>query len=58
MYVLPDELKDTLKEPIGQLVDEQELLKIIKKREIHCFCWGSGYLHAFKTWYFSYFLCC
>jgi len=31
MYVLPDTLKDTLKGYIGKLVDEQGLLKILKK---------------------------
>jgi GTP-dependent dephospho-CoA kinase len=33
MYVLPDELKDTLKGYIGQLVDEPALLKILKKEK-------------------------
>jgi uncharacterized protein (UPF0218 family) len=31
MYVLPDELKDTLKGHIGRLVDEPRLLKLLKK---------------------------
>ena len=30
MRVLPDKLRDLLKEPIGQLVDEKQLLKILK----------------------------
>jgi len=30
MYVLPDELKNTLKEHIGQLVDEPSLLQLLK----------------------------
>jgi uncharacterized protein (UPF0218 family) len=30
MYVLPDELKDTLKGYIGQLVDEPELINLLK----------------------------
>jgi len=30
MRVLPDKLRDKLKEPIGQLVDEEKLLKILK----------------------------
>jgi len=29
MFVLPDDLRDTLKEPLGRLVDEQELLKLL-----------------------------
>jgi len=29
MFVLPDDLRDTLKEPLGPLVDEQELLKML-----------------------------
>jgi len=29
MFVLPDDLRDTLKEPLGHLVDEQELLKLL-----------------------------
>jgi len=29
MYVLPDELRDLLKEPLGPLVDEQELLNLL-----------------------------
>jgi len=33
MYVLPDELKDTLKGYIGQLVDEPGLLKLLKKEK-------------------------
>jgi uncharacterized protein (UPF0218 family) len=33
MYVLPDNLKDTLKGYIGDLVNEQELLKILKKEK-------------------------
>jgi GTP-dependent dephospho-CoA kinase len=31
MYVLPDDLKDTLKGYIGQLVDEPALLELLKK---------------------------
>jgi len=30
MRVLPDELRDLLKEPIGQLVDEKQLLEILR----------------------------
>ena len=30
MRVLPDNLRDLLKEPIGQLVDEKQLLKLLK----------------------------
>ena len=33
MYVLPDDLKDTLKEYIGDLVDEPGLLKLLKKEK-------------------------
>jgi uncharacterized protein (UPF0218 family) len=33
MYVLPDELKDTLKAHIGQLVDEQGLLKLLQNEK-------------------------
>jgi len=33
MHVLPDDLKDTLKGYIGQLVDEQGLLKLLKKEK-------------------------
>jgi GTP-dependent dephospho-CoA kinase len=33
MYVLPEDLKDTMKGYIGQLVDEQRLLKLLKKEK-------------------------
>lgn len=33
MRVLPEELREKLKEPIGQLVDEQELLKLIQNEK-------------------------
>jgi hypothetical protein len=33
MYVLPDELKDKLKEYIGHLVDEKGLLRLLKKEK-------------------------
>jgi len=33
MRVLPDNLRDLLKEPIGQLVNEKELLKLIRKEK-------------------------
>lgn len=33
MYVLPDDLKDTLKGHIGRLVDEPRLLKLLKKEK-------------------------
>jgi hypothetical protein len=33
MYVLPEDLKDTLKGYIGQLVDEPGLLKLLKKEK-------------------------
>ena len=33
MRVLPDNLRDLLKEPIGQLVDEKKLLKILRKEK-------------------------
>jgi uncharacterized protein (UPF0218 family) len=33
MYVLPDDLKDTLKGYIGQLVDEPTLLRLLKKEK-------------------------
>ncbi len=33
MYVLPNDLKETLKGYIGQLVDEPELLKLLKKEK-------------------------
>jgi uncharacterized protein (UPF0218 family) len=33
MYVLPDDLKDTLKGHIGDLVDEPGLLKLLKKEK-------------------------
>jgi len=33
MRVLPDDLRDILREPLGILVNEEELLKILKKEE-------------------------
>jgi hypothetical protein len=33
MRVLPDNLRDLLKEPIGQLVDEKQLLKLLKNEK-------------------------
>jgi GTP-dependent dephospho-CoA kinase len=33
MYVLPDDLKDTLKDYIGQLVDEPTLLQVLKNEK-------------------------
>ena len=33
MRVLPDNLRDLLKEPIGQLVNEKELLKLLRKEK-------------------------
>jgi uncharacterized protein (UPF0218 family) len=33
MFILPDDLRDALKEPLGRLVDEQELLKRISHEE-------------------------
>lgn len=33
MYVLPENLKDTLKQHIGKLVDEPTLLKLLKKEK-------------------------
>jgi uncharacterized protein (UPF0218 family) len=33
MYLLPDDLKDTLKGYIGDLVDEPGLLKLLKKEK-------------------------
>ena len=33
MRVLPDNLRDILKEPIGQLVDEKQLLKLLKNEK-------------------------
>ncbi|HWR27010.1 MAG TPA: DUF359 domain-containing protein, partial [Candidatus Thermoplasmatota archaeon] len=33
MYVLPEDLKDTLKGYIGQLVDEPDLIKLLKKEK-------------------------
>ncbi|MCK5458743.1 MAG: DUF359 domain-containing protein, partial [Thermoplasmatales archaeon] len=33
MFVLPNDLRDALKEPLGRLVDEQELLKLISHEE-------------------------
>ena len=33
MRVLPDNLRDFLKQPVGQLVDEKELLKILQKEK-------------------------
>jgi uncharacterized protein (UPF0218 family) len=33
MRILPEELRDELKEPIGKLVDEQGLLNLIKEEE-------------------------
>ncbi len=29
MFVLPNDLRDALKEPLGRLVNEQELLKLL-----------------------------
>ncbi|MFO7677451.1 MAG: DUF359 domain-containing protein [Thermoplasmatota archaeon] len=33
MKILPDELRDTLKQPFGTLVNEEELLTILKKQK-------------------------
>jgi len=33
MFVLPDDLRDILREPLGILVNEEELLRILKKEE-------------------------
>ena len=33
MKVLPDELREKLKEPMGKLVDEKELIEILKKEK-------------------------
>ncbi|MDH7507568.1 MAG: DUF359 domain-containing protein [Candidatus Thermoplasmatota archaeon] len=33
MRVLPDDLRDFLKEPMGQLVDEKKLLELLKKEK-------------------------
>jgi len=33
MRVLPDDLRDSLKEPIGQLLNEKQLLKVLKKEK-------------------------
>lgn len=33
MYVVPEDLRNILKEPIGRLVDQQKLLKILKNEE-------------------------
>ena len=33
MRVLPDNLRDALKEPLGKLVDEDELFKLLEKEE-------------------------
>jgi uncharacterized protein (UPF0218 family) len=33
MRVLPNDLRDILKEPIGQLVDEKKLLKLLKNKK-------------------------
>ena len=33
LYSLPDDLRDKLKEPIGLLVNEEELLRLLEKEE-------------------------
>jgi len=33
LYSLPDDLRDELKEPIGLLVNEEELLRLLAKEE-------------------------
>ncbi len=33
MYVLPENMRDLLKEPIGTLVDEEQLLKLLKEEK-------------------------
>lgn len=33
MHVLPDNLRDFLKKPVGQLVDEKELLELLQKEK-------------------------
>jgi GTP-dependent dephospho-CoA kinase len=33
MYIVPENLRDILKEPIGRLVDEKKLLEILKDKE-------------------------
>ena len=34
MFVLPDDLRDTLKEPLGMLVDEQKLLELLQDTKL------------------------
>jgi len=34
MFALPDDLRDTLKEPLGLLVDEQELLELLQDTKL------------------------
>ena len=37
MRVLPENIRDLLKEPIGRLVDEKQLLKILDEEEFFLF---------------------
>ncbi len=56
MHVLPDDLKDTLKGYIGQLVDEPTLLKLLKK-EKHIVSVGDKVTYTLLKHGFSPVLC-
>ena len=56
MYVLPDELKNTLKGHIGHLVDEQGLLQLMKK-EKNIVSVGDRVTYTLLTHGFSPVLC-
>ncbi len=56
MYVLPDDLKDTLKGYIGQLVDEPTLLKLLKN-EKHIVSVGDRVTYTLLKHGFSPVLC-
>lgn len=56
MYVLPDDLKDTLKGHIGQLVDEPTLLKLLKN-EKHIVSVGDRVTYTLLKHGFSPVLC-
>lgn len=56
MYVLSDDLKDTLKGYIGQLVDEPTLLKLLKKEQ-HIVSVGDKVTYTLLKHGFSPILC-
>ena len=46
MRFLPDDLRDLLKEPIGDLVDEKQLLKILDEKEFYKGRWWDTLIFA------------